>query len=246
MRPYPSIPQTLSLIGTVIVLASDICWGKPDISVVPRPVEAIPLFRNSHATAGAWLVKHHGLKRDGERDKTLVATAWVYMRRCGDCSDSDSVTWDVAGGLASLLKARGAKLTVAERCTRPTSAKSLARFSDLVAAIKAGAPALVTFSYDPRSAKSSTVARGRARKSFTLAAIGTITDGARDYVVARDGLTKPPELLAQDCVSAASLGLGKGVWSQPGTRIYRWHGGQQNIVLVTAKITGGKGAGGTP
>jgi len=42
--------------------------------------QAVPMFRNSHATAMAALVKYHGLKKQNESDRPLVATCWMYAQ----------------------------------------------------------------------------------------------------------------------------------------------------------------------
>lgn len=146
-----------------VLAVAVVATAAPDARLLPSPTPALKLFRNSHATAAAWLVKHYGLGRSNESDKTLVATAWVYTRQCGDCSNPDSVTWPPAEGLAKMVKARGAAISPTESCTRPADAKSPATFSQLTSAIDAGRPVLVTFCYDPRAAKSPEAARGRAR-----------------------------------------------------------------------------------
>jgi hypothetical protein len=197
----------------------------PAVKTLPSPAPALTLLRNSHATAAAWLVKHYGLSRPKESDKALVATAWVYIRRCGDCSDPDSVTWPVAEGLANMLKARGATMSPTETCAKPAKGQSPATFSQLTSAIQSGRPMLVTFCYDPRAAKSAETAKGRARDCLTVAAIGYAVSGANHYVIARDGQQSAGGIAQQDTVAPGSIGLSQaGVWSQPGTRIYKWEG----------------------
>lgn len=205
----------------------------PAVEFLQSPSPAINLFRNSHATAAAWLVKHYGLSRPNESDKTLVATAWVYLRHCGNCSDPDSVTWRVGEGLANMLKSRGAGVSPVETCTLPASSPNRATFSQYSSAIRSGRPVLVTLCYDPRAARSAEIAKGRAKECLTVAGIGYVVSGGKHYIIARDGLASASDMAKADTVTPSQIGLARtGVWSQPGTRIYRWEGGYTNTVLT--------------
>ena len=95
---------------------------------IKDPGKAIPLFRNSHCTAAAWVMKYHGLAKSGESDKRLIATAWVYMQYC-ECDKPDKpIVWRVSEGLKKFCTARGHKNTpIKEKCRYVSGAESPAQ-----------------------------------------------------------------------------------------------------------------------
>jgi len=205
----------------------------PEVRAVARALPALAVFRNTHATSAAWLVKQIGLGRTGERDKTLIATAWVYIRQCGDCSDPDSITWPIGEGIAAMARERGAPVSVREACTRPAKAEGAVQFSDVKAAIGAGRPVLVTFCYDPRAARSTSAAIKRNSNAVTVAVFGYVVSGGRKFIIARDGLAKHEGAAAKNLAGPEDAGLkGNGVWGEAGTKLYKWEGLQTNTVVT--------------
>ena len=218
------------------------------VKCVADPEPAISLFRNSHATATAWLVKHYGLARAKETDKALVAAADLFIYRCGGCGEEEGPdsrrAWDVAAGVVNMIRLRGRLVTASEKCTAPPGAKRSADFADYQHAINAGRPVLVTFCYDVAAGRSTKVARERAKRALTVAGIGYFIKDSKQYIIARDGLKAPDALAKSDTVAPARLGLSKkGVWHQAGTSIYRWQGSCANMVLTfVVNASEGRGA----
>jgi len=216
----------------------------PTQELLQSPSPAITLFRNSHAIATACLVKQNGLARRSESDTTLVATARVYLRHCGNCSDPDSVTWHVGEGSTNMMKARGADITPTETCAKPTSSGAPATFSRFCSAIQSGRPVPVTLCYDPRAARSAQIAKGRARDCLTVAGIGHAVSGGKHYIIARDGLRSASGMAKAYTAPPSQIGLGRtGVWRRPGTRVCRWEGGYTNSVLTVVPKPGGRRGG---
>ena len=64
----------LPALFVAITLTAGVALAAPTPKTISNPGTAIGLFRNSHSTAIAALVKYHGLQKPNESDKTPVAT----------------------------------------------------------------------------------------------------------------------------------------------------------------------------
>ena len=106
----------MGLIALILVVtvcdAATISW-----EAVSGYEPAIPLFRNSHAAAMAALVKYHGLKKQNESDRPLVATCWMYAQYCECNRPGKPIIWRVSYGLRKLFTARRYPNTpIKQRC----------------------------------------------------------------------------------------------------------------------------------
>jgi len=204
--------------------------------VVRNCPKATPVFRNSHSTAMAQLVRYHGLSKPGEKAKSLVAICWMYAQYC-ECDKPDKPTlWRIGYGIKKLFVARGRpKEPVRELCRVTRTGNERASFGDYVAAIHGDRPVVVTFCYDPRAGKGLAQAVRRDARCLSALGIGYVKCGRRSYLICQDGVMASGHgVAAADVVEPSSLGLsshGKP-WTRPGTSLYRWDGAQSNVVLT--------------
>jgi hypothetical protein len=211
-------------------------WAAPTMTYhgLPSPPPTIALTQNSHATATAWVAKYLGAARDGEADATLTAVASVYIQGCASCPGSSGVHWDVHDGLTQLCADRRKPQEFVERFRCGAPAWQTIGLTELAEAVSAGRPAIATLCYEPAQA-ASPVAAQRSTSCFSVAVIGVLTVGGKDYLVARDGLPEGGKCEAdQDRVKPSDLGLpaNEGRWCEPGTGVYRWDGANTNLVVV--------------
>ena len=197
---------------------------------------AIPVFRNSHSTAMASLVKYHGLQKQNESDKPLIATCWMYAQYC-ECDKPDKpILWRIGYGLKKLFTARSYPNTpTKERCRYSDKSGEKAGWNEYVAAIKDNRPVILTFCYDPETSKGLGQAKRREKKCFSVLGIGYLNYGDQKLLICHDGLTANQSYPASvDRVSAASLGINTQdkPWGQSGTSLYKWDGSYENLVMV--------------
>jgi hypothetical protein len=133
------------------------------VSVSP-PGKALPYFRNSHVTAVACFVSVCGLRKPREADKTLIATAAVFMEFCECDRPGKPVLWRVQEGLQKLVASRGRTAVVNETVRHSGNAEERADFERFAAAIRDNRPVILTFCYDPDSRQGLAQARRRASK----------------------------------------------------------------------------------
>jgi hypothetical protein len=164
----------------------------------------------------------------------LATVCWVHIRGCPACADVQSGDWDIAKGLSSLFAERGVDARVTERFRRSPVETEAVSFEALRAAIGEGQTLVATFCAE-RSAAIPAVARRRSGTCFSVGVIGAVTVGGAHYLVARDGLTGSTLADAapfrQEC---RGIGLAEGgVWGEPGTGLYSWQTGNENVVVVS-------------
>lgn len=232
------IRSTYGTLVFVVVVSTPVLCAAVSISwkAANHVGEAIPLFRNSHSTAMAWLVKYHGLKKQNESEKPLVATCWMYAQYC-ECDKKDKpIIWRIGHGLKKLFTARGYPNTaVKQRCRYSNNSSEKAGWNDYVTAIKDNGPVVLTFCYDPDTSESLAKAKRRVDKCFSVVGIGYMNYGDQKLLICHDGVTTNQNYEASvDKVSASDLGIntqGKP-WGQPGTSLYKWDGSYSNLVMV--------------
>lgn len=223
--------------------AASLFWPAPaaavDISwkAISSPGSAISLLPNSHATAGAWVGRYHGLKKGNESDQILVATMRVYMEYC-DCDKPGKPTqWLVAEGLRKIFAARGhGDTAIKERCRHSSNASEKASLSAYKAAIDNNRPVVLTFCYDAAAANNLATAKRRMSKCFSMVGIGYMKYGDKYFLICHDGCSSADSAgpAAADRVSPQALGInteGKP-WGQRGTALYKWNGAYKNLVMV--------------
>jgi hypothetical protein len=205
---------------------------------VKAPAPGVAIGKNSHATATAWLLRHHGVARPGETPERLASTAWVYLQRC-DCDLADKpIMWEIAEGLPMIFAARDhVKMAVRERCRYSSKPGETATFQQYVDAIKRNQPVILTFCYDPKTREGLATAKRRVSRCVSVAGIGYVRRGGEDYLICRDGLAAggpDAELVKADRLAGDQWGAdSKGKpWRQPHTSLYRWNGSYQNLVMV--------------
>ena len=226
----------------VSILIAGIANAAPTRKTVANPGTAIELFRNSHSTAIAGLIKYHGLRKPNEADKTLIATCWMYAQYC-ECDKPGNLTlWRVAEGLKKMFAGRGYPNTPVKELARyARSDAEVAGWARYTEAIDGSRPVILTFCYDASAKGDLAQARRRVSDCTSVLGIGYVTHNGKHYLICHDGI--PPgqsHPASVDRVSPASIGLsaGSGVWSQAGTSIYRWDGAYTNLVMVfTGKPT---------
>lgn len=204
-------------------------------STVDNTGHALFLFRNSHSTALARLVDQYGARKRNESDRALIAICWMYAQYCECDKPNKPIIWRMADGAQSIFAARGYRHTrVTEKCLRTENDADRAQWAEVTGSIDGNQPVIVSFCYDPAAAKGLALAKRRESKCFSALAIGHVTSGGRHYLICHDGLAAgQSSVAAVDKVSPQSIGLSPlGVWSQPGTGIYRWEGTASNLVFV--------------
>ena len=198
--------------------------------------QAIPVFRNSHSTAMASLIKYHGINKQNESDKPLVATCWMYAQYCECDKPGKPTIWRVMHGLKKLFTARGYPNTpTKERCRYSSKSSEKAGWNDYVAAIKDNRPVILTFCYDPDTRQGLAPAKRREEKCFSMLGIGYMEYGDQKLLICHDGITSNQSYPASvDRVSAANLGINTQdkPWEQSGTSLYKWEGSYENLVMV--------------
>ncbi len=198
---------------------------------------AISLLPNSHATAGAWVARYHGLKKPNETNQMLVATMRIYMEHCECDKPGKPTNWLVAEGLKKCFSARGHRSTsITERCRYSTNSSERAGLSEYKAAIDANRPVVLTFCYDAAAANNLATAKKRISNCFSVVGIGYMKYGDTYFLICHDGFSTPPSSgsASLDRVSPQSLGInteGKP-WGQRGTTLYKWDGAYKNLVMV--------------
>ncbi len=228
----------VTALALVVVLSAVRPCGAVSISwkAVDHAGPAIPVFRNSHSTAMASLVKYHGLKKQNESDKPLIATCWMYAQYC-ECDKEDKpIIWRISQGVKKLFTARGHPNTpIKERCRYSNNSSEKAGWNDYLAAINDNRPVIVTFSYDPDTRQGLAQAKRREKKCFSMVGIGYMKHGDQKLLICHDGITSNQSYPASvDRVSAASLGINTQdkPWGQSGTSLYKWEGSYENLVMV--------------
>jgi len=220
------------LLAIAPAMAVGITW-----EAVANYGSAIGVHHNSHATAGAWIAKRHGLKKPVENDRQFVSVAWVYMQHCECNKPGKPKTWRVAEGLAKMFEGRGKPVpTITERVRHSSVAAERVGWDRYVAAIDADRPVIVTFCYDPDTRSSLAEAKRRASNCFSVVGIGYMDYGGQKLLICHDGTGDPAEMgmAVQDRVSPQAMGInttGKP-WGQAGTCLMKWDGTASNIVLV--------------
>ncbi len=133
--------------------------------VVNHAGQAIPVFRNSHSTAVASFVKYHGLQKQNESDKPLIATCWMYAQYC-ECDKKDKpIIWRISHGLKKLFTARGyPNSPIKERCRYSNESGEKAGWDDYTAAINDDRPVILSFCYDSEASKG--LARAREARQY--------------------------------------------------------------------------------
>jgi len=192
---------------------------------------------NTHATAGAWIARYHGLKRADESDRTFITTMKVYMEHCACHLPDKPIYWEIAEGLNKCFRARGrAELVVTERCRYSSAASERAGLAAYRAEIEANRPVVLTFCYDPAAAADLSTAKRRTSNCFSVVGIGYMKYGNTDLLICHDGLQYPPASGSGtlDRVSPQSLGINTQgrPWGQTGTTLYKWEGAYKNLVMV--------------
>ena len=219
----------------VSILIAGIATAAPTPTTIDNPGTAIELFRNSHSTAIAGLIKYHGLRKANESDKTLIGTCWMYAQYC-ECDRPDKpMLWRVAEGLTKMFAGRGYPNTPIKELARyARSDAEIAGWEKYTEAIGGNRPVLLTFCYDEAAKGDLEQARRRVSNCTSVLGIGYVTHNGQHYLICHDGIPAGQSHAASvDRVSPASIGLsGSGVWSQAGTSVYKWEGAYTNLVMV--------------
>ncbi len=238
-----SSPHTRTALIAIVLIASLVAAMPAsavsiDWHAVKNYGQSIMRSRNSHCTAAANIAKYHGLQRPGETDERLVTYAYMYVKQCA-CGDREHlpVHWFIAEGLTKLFKTRnGGGVSIRERATHSSHAYERATWSQYVAAINANRPVVLSYCYAAGAAASVEAAKGRYEQAFSVVGIGYMTYGGQKLVIAHDGVRSSVEVgpATGARLDPATMGLntvGKP-WGQSGTTLYKWDGGQQNLLLV--------------
>lgn len=229
----------LVMTGLCFAVAVGVARGEePRVAwrVVERSGSAIPLYKNSHATAAGWVTAYHGLKKPGETDKEVIAALWVRMQTC-DCDAPGKPTlWNIYSGMKDLFSARGYPGTgFKERCRYSEEEEQIAGFDDYTSRIRANLPVVLTFCYEPEAKRGLGRASRRVSKCFSMAGIGHLIYNDQKFLICHDGIDQDADFAAKvDRVDPAALGLpteGKP-WGQSGTSLYRWDGKYTNLVML--------------
>ena len=239
MRRWIAVLPALFLVS---ILIAGIATAAPTPKTVANPGTAIELFRNSHSTAIAALIKYHGLRKANESDKTLVATCWMYAQYCECDRPGKPMLWRVAEGQKKMFAGRGyPNAPIKELARYARSDAEVPGWQKYTEAIDGNRPVILTFCYDEAAKGDLAQARRRVSDCTSMLGIGYVTHNGKHYLICHDGIPAGQSHPASvDRVSPASIGLSasSGVWSQAGTSIYRWDGAYTNLVMVfTGKPT---------
>lgn len=206
--------------------------------VVDNYGNSIMLTRNSHCTAAANVAKYHGLQRPGESDERLVTLAYMYVKQCqcGPLRDLP-VHWFIAEGLRRMFETRySGTFSVRERATNSKYASERVDWNHYVAAINANRPVAISYCYDSSAAAGVEAAKGRYQDCFSICGIGYMNYGGQKLIIAHDGATSDaqvgPAAGARLDPTAMGLNAAGKPWGRPGTTLYKWNGGQANLLLV--------------
>lgn len=226
----------------VSILIAGIANAAPTPKTIANPGTAIELFRNSHSTAIAAMVKYHGLQKPNESNRTLVATCWMYAQYCECNKPGKPMLWRIEEGLKKMFAGRGYPNTaIKERARYARNTAETAGWEKYTEAINGNRPVLLTFCYDAQAKGDLTQAKRRVGNCTSVLGIGYVTSNGKHYLICHDGMAGGQAYPASvDRVSAGSIGLStnSGVWSQAGTSIYKWDGAYTNLVMVfTGKPT---------
>jgi len=214
------------------------CDRQPaEYRLLPSPARAIIGLDNSHVLVAAWIARYHGAAGAQLTDRQLVEAmrAHAGFFSCPTCPDPTG--WDLEGGLRKFFAERGQPdVQTRELYLYPRLGAEPVSFEDYVAAIDAGRPVAITFSYYEPDRTDPRIARLRSHRSFSAAGIGYVRHRGHDYFVCHHGLIDSlvDDIDAIDRVAPESLGLGDidGPWHQPGTSIHRWDGDYTNLTMV--------------
>ena len=221
--------------GLVCLLGG--CRTDTSWRVIDSPGTALQGMRFTHAAAGAWVVRYHGI--DGpEMDNTqFVAAMRLYMGRseCPSCP-ADTI-WDIAGGMRDFLQVKDrSDIPVRERFRYSGNASETAEFEEYVQAIDGDQPVILTFCYDPAAAEDTVAASLRTKDCFSVVGIGYLLRGSRRFLICHDGFAPQPVPggTAEDRVAPDRAGVGdqRGPWNRPGTALYKWDGDYRNLIMV--------------
>lgn len=226
---------TTALVAVVALLVASSAASAPQTDLLPNSPPALGVFRNSHATAMAWLVKYDGLNKHNEADKNLIALCWMYAQYCECDKPGRPIIWRMAEGLKRVYAGRGRELVVKDQCRDSPQPTDRTSFAGVRSRIVAGRPVIVTFCYDAGAERSLAAAKRREQRCLTAVAIGTVENDQGQYLICRDGMASGGDTPASsDRVKPEHIGLSatSGAWTEAGTSIYKWAGGQKNIVVV--------------
>ena len=222
----------------VSILIAGIATAAPTPKTVANPGTAIDLFRNSHSTAIAALVKYHGLQKANESDKTLIATCWMYAQYCECNKPGKPMLWRIEEGLKKMFAGRGYPNTPIKELARyAKSDAEVAGWQKYTEAIDGSRPVILTFCYDASAKGDLAQARRRVSNCTSVLGIGYVTHNGKHYMICHDGIPAGQSHAASvDRVTPASIGLSgsSGVLSQAGTSLYTWDGAYTNLVMVFA------------
>jgi len=222
----------------VSILIAGIANAAPTPKTVGNPGTAIELFRNSHSTAIAALIKYHGLQKANESDKTLVATCWMYAQYCECNKPGKPMLWRIEKGLTKMFAGRGYPNTaIKERARYARNDSETAGWEKYTEAIDGSRPVILTFCYDASAKGDLAQARRRVSNCTSVLGIGYVTHNGKHYMICHDGIPAGQSHAASvDRVTPASIGLSgsSGVLSQAGTSLYTWDGAYTNLVMVFA------------
>jgi len=203
---------------------------------------AVMLERNSHCTAAANVAKYHGLKRAGETDERLATLAYMYVKQCA-CGERENlpIHWFIKEGLEKLFSTRyTGTAMIRERATQSVYTHERVGWDHYVAAINANRPVAVTYCYDPGSKAGVEAAKGRYQECFSICGIGYMDYGGQKIIIAHDGATSDGQVgpAAGARLDPGAMGIntvGKP-WGRAGTTLYKWDGGQKNLLLVFTDV----------
>ena len=222
--------------GFLILTAASPVAGpaQPEVVTIAGPGKPLPLFRNSHATAMACMVDLHGLRKPGESDRLLIATACVFAEFCECDKPGKPIAWHIDEGLKGLLESRGYAADIDERVRYSANADKRADFERYAEAIRANQPVILTFCYDPDARSGLAEARRRVDACTSVVGIGYVPVGDKTYLICHDGLPEgDQESIELDRIRPQDIGApAEGAWSQEGASLYRWNGQYANLVLT--------------
>lgn len=231
--------------GTLVLLVA-LALPAQAVSVSWHAVDnygaAVMLDRNSHCTTAANVAKYHGLKRPGETDDRLVTLAYMYVKQCA-CGERKNlpIHWFIAEGLRKMFETRYAgTANIRERATRSNIYAERVTWDHYVAAINANRPVAITYCYDPGSVAGVEAAKGRYQQCFSVCGIGYMDYGGQKLIIAHDGATSDsqvgPAAGARLDPSAMGINTAGKPWGRAGTTLYKWDGGQKNLLLVFTDV----------
>jgi hypothetical protein len=206
--------------------------------VVDNYGQAIMLNRNSHCTAAANVAKYHGLQREHETDDRLVTYAFMYVKQCA-CGERKNlpIHWFIGEGLTKLFETR-AEVTpaVRVRATRSNKSRERVGWESYMQAISENRPVALTYCYSAASAAGVEAAKGRYEECFSVVGIGWMNYNGQRLLICHDGLRNDYRAgpAAGARLEPGDLGINTAgkPWGRPGTTLYKWNGGQKNLLLV--------------